>query len=79
MTDVHIQILNLFKSLSFDEREELAQHLYHNTIKTTFFETMTDLQRAHLMDAMAQANRNEGGIASVVFARLRKELPTIVA
>ena len=79
MNTIHSQILQLFQSLPFDERKELAQHLYHDTTKTTFYETMSDVQRTHLANAIAQANRHEGDIASVVFARFRQELPTIAA
>ena len=60
MVTIHAQILQLFRSLPFDERKELAHHLYHDTAKSTFFETMTDVQRAHLATAIAQADRNEG-------------------
>ena len=79
MVTIYSQILHLFRSLPVDERKELARHLYPDTAKTTFYETMTDGQRAHLANAIAQANRNEGDLASVVLARFRQELPTIAA
>ena len=80
MTNIHSQILQLFQALPSDERQDLAEHLYFNSRRATFYETMSAAQRVHLHDAIARAERNEPAeLASVVVARLRNELPTIAA
>ena len=80
MTNIQAQILRLFQTLPSEERQDLAEHLYHNSRQTTFYETMTTAQRVHLHDAIARADRNEPAeLVSVVFGRLRKELPIIAA
>ena len=69
MTRTQAQILELFHSLAADEKRELAQQIVEAALTGSFFDGMSDAQRAELKKAIGEADRGEGEIASDFFAK----------
>lgn len=74
MTRTQAQILELFQSLPGDEQRELAEHLYEQTRRGSFYDRMTPEQRAQLQDGIDQADRGDVVDADQVLDRLAQRL-----
>lgn len=74
MTRTQAQILELFQSLPTEEQRELAEHLYEQTRRGSFYDRMTPEQRAQLQDGIDQADRGEVVDADKALARIAKRL-----
>lgn len=74
MTKTQVQILELFRTLPLSERQELVEQLVQQSIDGTFFDRMTDDQRAELDRSIGEANRDEGRLGSEVFGHLAQKL-----
>ena len=73
MTKTQAQILELFQSLPQAEQRELAEQLYEQTVRGSFYDRMTPEQRAELDQSIAEADRGEGTEASIVMTRLAQK------
>lgn len=73
MTKTQAQILELFQSLPQAEQRELAEQLYEQTVRGSFYDRMTPEQRAALDTSIAEADRGEGTEASIVMSRLAQK------
>ena len=73
MTKTQTQILELFEKLDMRERQEIAEQLYAAAGMPSFYEQMSQEQRAELMESIAEADRGEVEDASDVFQQLRQK------
>ena len=73
MTNTQAQILELFQTLPQSEQHDLAEQLYEQTTRGSFYERMTAEQRAALAAATAEADRGEGSEASTVMTRIAQK------
>lgn len=75
MTRIQTQIVDLIAQLPLDERKELIAHVQQSgLLEESFYECMTDDQRAILQQGIDQANDNQGEPAPTVLARIAKGL-----
>ena len=75
MTRNQAQILESIAALPETERRELVRHLVEaNLAAPSFLERMSPEQRAHLNQAIAEAERGEFVEADEVFDRLARRL-----
>lgn len=74
MTRTQAQILELFQSLPSDEQRELAEHLYEQTRRGSFYDRMTPEQRAQLQDGIGQADRGDVVDADQALDRIAQRL-----
>ena len=70
MTKTQAQILELFQTLPQSEQHDLAEQLYEQAARGSFYDRMTPDQRAALTTSIAEADRDEGTEASVVMNRI---------
>jgi hypothetical protein len=73
MTKTQAQILELFQTLPEAEKRELAEQLYEQAVRGSFYDRTTPEQRAELDRSIAEADRNEGAEVSVVIDRLARK------
>ena len=73
MTRTQAQILELFQTLPEAEKRELAEQLCEQTVRGSFYDSMTPEQRAELDRSIAEADCGEGAEVSVVIDRLAKK------
>lgn len=59
MTRTQTQIIEMFRTLGPDERQEVMSELYESAVSETFYERMTAEQRAQLLEGIEQADRGE--------------------
>jgi Mg/Co/Ni transporter MgtE len=69
MTRIQTRILELFETLSADERAEFLDRLAAQG-PPSFFDRMTAEQRAELDRSIAEADRGEGKPAADLFAEI---------
>lgn len=74
MTRTQAQILELFQSLPSDEQRELAEHLYEQTRRGSFYDRMTPEQRAQLQDGIDQADLGDVVDADQALDRIAQRL-----
>lgn len=73
MTKTQAQILELFQTLPQIEQRELAEQLYEQAVRGSFYGRMTSEQRAALDQSIAEADRGEGTDAAIVMSRLAQK------
>ncbi|MFN0023119.1 MAG: hypothetical protein ACKVS5_04395 [Parvularculaceae bacterium] len=59
MTRTQSQIIEMFRTLGPDERQEVMSELYETAVSETFYDRMTPEQRAQLQEGIEQAHRGE--------------------
>lgn len=73
MTEIQTRIIELFEALAPDERAQLLDRLAAHG-RPSFFDRLTDEQRAELDRSVAEADRGEGKPAADVLSGLRSKL-----
>jgi Spy/CpxP family protein refolding chaperone len=73
MTRTQAQIIEMFRTLGPDERQEVMSELYETAVSETFYDRMTPEQRAQLQDGIAQADRGDVVDANQAMDRLARE------
>ena len=73
MTRTQAQIIEMFRTLGPDERQEVMSELYEAAASEAFFDRMTLDQRAQLQEGIAQADRGEVADADQVMDRLARK------
>ncbi len=72
MTRTQTQIIEMFRTLGPDERQEVMSELYETAVSETFYDSMTPEQRAQLQVGVEQADRGDVVDAGQAMDRLAR-------
>ena len=73
MTRTQTQIIEMFRTLGPDERQEVMSELYKAVVADSFYDRMTPEQRAQLQEGIAQADRGVVVDADQAMGRIARQ------
>ncbi len=72
MTRTQTKIIEMFRTLGPDERQEVMSELYESAVSETFYDSMTPEQRVQFQEGIDQADRSDVVDAGQAMDRLAR-------